>query len=184
MAISLTTTINLFFGSHVMDPKSGIILNNQMNDFSIPNISNVFGYKPSPANYIRPHKRPLSSMAPLIASSPSHSPKKPTILVLGSAGGSRIITALIQLTLSSLLHNLSAYETVAKPRLHDQLVPNEATFEWGYDNETVAAMMGKGHEVRWVGPGYSSANLVRRWGSGGMEAVGEVRQGDSGGVVG
>ncbi len=59
-----------------------------------------------------------------------------------------------------------------------------ATFEWGYDNETVAAMRGKGHEVRWVGPGYSSANLVRRWAGGRMEAVGEVRQGDSGGVVG
>ncbi|KAL8992391.1 MAG: hypothetical protein Q9169_007134, partial [Polycauliona sp. 2 TL-2023] len=94
-------------------------------------------------------------MAPLIASSPSSSSPsssssssstKPSILVLGSAGGSRIITAITQLAISALLYNLTAYTTIAKARLHDQLIPNEATFEWEYDNGTVDAMRGKGHE--------------------------------------
>ncbi|KAL8708919.1 MAG: hypothetical protein Q9220_006251 [cf. Caloplaca sp. 1 TL-2023] len=184
LAISLTTTVNLYFGSHVMVPESGIILNNQMNDFSIPNTSNVFGYRPSPANYIRPLKRPLSSMSPLIAESPSSSPgaggTNNTITAIGSAGGSRIITALVQLALHILLHNRTAHEVIQAPRLHDQLVPNESAFEFGYDNSTVQAMRGKGHKVVWVGEGYSSANAVIRFQNGGMEAAREVRQGDSG----
>ncbi|KAL8768288.1 MAG: hypothetical protein Q9209_005427 [Squamulea sp. 1 TL-2023] len=199
MAISLTTTINLFFGSHVMVPENGIILNNQMNDFqsllgtdsllkqdfSIPNISNVFGYKPSPANYIRPHKRPLSSMSPLIAETlnPTSS-RNPGIVVLGSAGGSRIITAVVQTALFALLHNLTAYATVAEARLHDQLVPNIASFEWLYDNATVASMKDKGHNITWVPPGYSSAHVIRLLVNGTIEVAAESRQADSAGMVG
>ncbi|KAI4243834.1 MAG: hypothetical protein L6R42_010615 [Xanthoria sp. 1 TBL-2021] len=185
LAVSLTTTINLFFGSHVMVPESGVILNNQMNDFSIPNISNVFGYKPSPANYIRPHKRPLSSMSPLIAETlnPSSS-THPGIVVLGAAGGSRIITAVVQIALLTLLHNLTAYAAVARARLHDQLIPNIVTFERWYDNATVASMEDKGHNVSWVPPGFSSAHIVRLLGNGTFEAAAESRQADSAGMVG
>ncbi|KAL8950941.1 MAG: hypothetical protein Q9222_003063 [Ikaeria aurantiellina] len=181
LAISLTTTVNLYFGSHVMVPESGIILNNQMNDFSIPNVSNVFGYQPSPANYIRPFKRPLSSMAPLIAESPASSG---TISVMGSAGGSRIITALAQIAMHMLLYNRTAHEAIRAPRLHDQLVPNLSAFEWGYENATVAAMREKGHDVTWLPPGYSSANAVRLFGNGSFEAAREVRQADSKAMVG
>ncbi|KAL8957666.1 MAG: hypothetical protein Q9183_005995 [Haloplaca sp. 2 TL-2023] len=163
-----------------MVPSNGIILNNQMNDFSIPNISNVFGYEPSPANYIAPGKRPLSSMSPVIAETrASHSPN-PGIVVLGSAGGSRIITAVVQLALSTLLHTVSAFSAVSEPRVHDQLLPNITTFEWEYDNKTVEAMMERGHEVKWLPPGYSSAHVVQRLGKGKMEAVAEVRQKDRG----
>ncbi|KAL8956018.1 MAG: hypothetical protein Q9183_006446, partial [Haloplaca sp. 2 TL-2023] len=183
LAVSLTTTVNLFFGSHIMVPENGIILNNQMNDFSIPNISNVFGYEPSPANYIAPGKRPLSSMSPVIAETlNSHSPN-PGIVVLGSAGGSRIITAVVQLALSTLLHSVSAFSAVSEPRVHDQLLPNITTFEWEYDNSTVEAMMDRRHEVKWLPPGYSSAHVVQRLGKGKMEAVAEVRQEDSKGMV-
>ncbi|KAL8706972.1 MAG: hypothetical protein Q9201_000020 [Fulgogasparrea decipioides] len=185
LAISLTTTINLFFGSHLMVPENGIILNNQMNDFSIPGISNVFGYKPSPANYIAPRKRPLSSMSPIIAESllPGDAGEMPGITVLGSAGGSRIITAVVQTGLHTLLGNLSAYAAVQEPRLHDQLIPNVVTFEWAYDNTTVASMEKKGHEVHYVPPGYSSAHVVRRLTNGTFEAAAETRQVDSAGIV-
>ena len=73
LTISLTTTINLLFGSQLMVPETGIIMNNEMNDFSIPNASNAFGFVPSPANFIRPGARPLSSICPLIVTAPAKS---------------------------------------------------------------------------------------------------------------
>ncbi|KAL9610943.1 MAG: hypothetical protein Q9167_004385 [Letrouitia subvulpina] len=151
LAISLTTTVNLFFGSHLMVPETGVIMNSQMNDFSIPNTTNVFGYKPSPANYIRPRKRPLSSISPLLI---AHSANNTLYALVGSAGGSRIITAVAQNAISILTEGLgNAYDAVAKPRLHDQLMPNTVSFEWSYDNGTTAFMRGRGHNVTWVGPG-------------------------------
>lgn len=161
-----------------MVPESGIILNNQMNDFSIPNVSNVFGYEPSPANYIRPRKRPLSSMSPLIAERENR-----TITILGSAGGPRIITAVVQNALHILLHNLSSYEALAAPRLHDQLVPDFTSFEFAYNNATVESMRERGHEVQWMPPGSSSAHVVQKLGDGSFEAVAEVRQNNSAGMV-
>lgn len=92
MAISLTTTVNILFGSGVMVPETGVIMNDEMNDFSIPGSSNVFGYIPSPVNYIRPGKRPLSSISPTIVESADGA----LYFVVGSAGGSRIITATVQ----------------------------------------------------------------------------------------
>lgn len=180
LAISLTTSINLFFGSHIMVPESGIIMNNQMNDFSIPSHSNQFGYRPSPANYISPRKRPLSSMSPVIATS-RFNPEE--IAIFGSAGGSRIITAVAQTALNILLHNSTTYESVQNARLHDQLIPNVLSVEWEYDNATVEAMAERGHAIERVPPGYSSAHVVRRLGNGAFEAVAEVRQKDSGGMV-
>ncbi|KAI4194829.1 MAG: hypothetical protein LQ350_007542 [Teloschistes chrysophthalmus] len=185
LSISLTTTVNLFFGSHIMVPESGVILNNQMNDFSIPNISNVFGYHPSPANYIRPHKRPLSSMSPLIAESihPAPGTTPPIITILGSAGGSRIITAVVQTALHMLLYNRTAQEAIQKPRLHDQLLPDSTSFEWDFDNSTVESMREKGHAIVRLPPGSSSAVVVGRTRGGTFEAVAEVRQKNSAGLT-
>ncbi|KAL8899234.1 MAG: hypothetical protein Q9207_006297 [Kuettlingeria erythrocarpa] len=180
LAISLTTSINLFFGSHVIIPESGVIMNNQMNDFSIPSHPNQFGYRPSPANYIAPRKRPLSSMSPIIASS-KNTPNE--MAVFGSAGGSRIITAVAQIVLNLLVHNFSTYTSVKEARVHDQLLPNILAAEWEYDNATVDSMMEKGHVIERLPPGYSSAHLVRRLQSGAFEAVGEVRQPGSKGMV-
>ncbi|KAL8942684.1 MAG: hypothetical protein Q9211_001282 [Gyalolechia sp. 1 TL-2023] len=180
LAISLTTTVNLFFGSHVMVPQSGIIMNNQMNDFSIPSHSNQFGYRPSPANYIAPRKRPLSSMSPLMAASKANPDE---MAIFGAAGGSRIITAVAQNVLDILLHNMTTFASVKEARLHDQLVPNFLYVEWDYDNATVEMMRERGHEVERIPPGYSSACIVRRLESGAFDATAEVRQTDSAGMV-
>ncbi|KAK5240429.1 hypothetical protein LTR16_010654, partial [Cryomyces antarcticus] len=67
------------------------------------------------------------------------------------------------------------------PRLHDQLIPNQVSFEWGYDNSTVAFMAARGHNVTWIGPGQSTAQALRRLPNGTFEAAGEPRQANSGG---
>ncbi|KAL1998429.1 hypothetical protein VTN02DRAFT_6193 [Thermoascus thermophilus] len=176
LAISLTTTINLLFGSRLMVPETGIIMNNEMNDFSIPGSSNAFGYIPSPANYIRPGKRPLSSISPCIVTHPNGT----LFFVVGAAGGSRIITATVQNIIHAVDGGLSAAEALAQPRLHDQLVPNQVSFEYAYDNRTVAFMDARGHNVTWVAPGESTAQAIRVLPNGTFDAAGEPRQLDSG----
>ncbi|CAG8095505.1 unnamed protein product [Penicillium salamii] len=177
LAISEITTINTLFGSKVMVPETGIIMNNEMDDFSIPGSSNSFGYIPSEANYVRPGKRPLSSMTPVIVERPDGT----VFLLAGSAGGSRIITATVQNVIRSIDQGLSAAEALAQPRLHDQLVPNQVTFEYNFDNSTVAFMKNLGHNVTWVAPGQSSAQLIRVLPNGTFDAAGEPRQLDSAG---
>ena len=118
MAISLTTTINLLFGSQLVVPETGVIMNNEMNDFSIPGQSNAFGYAPSPANFVKPGKRPLSSISPTIAEYGSNGT---LYYVIGSAGGSRIITATVQNLWHVLDQNETVKESLAEPRLHDQV---------------------------------------------------------------
>ena len=143
-----------------------------MTDFSIPGSSNSFGYIPSEANYIRPGKRPLSSITPAIVTRSDGS----LVLIAGSAGGSRIITATVQNIIHVIDQNISAAQALAKPRLHDQLVPNQVTFEYTYDNSTVAFMKSLGHNVTWVAPGQSTAQLIRVLPNGTFDAAGEPRQ--------
>ncbi|KAL8932446.1 MAG: hypothetical protein Q9216_006831 [Gyalolechia sp. 2 TL-2023] len=180
MAISLTTTVNLLFGSQLMVPETGVIMNNEMNDFSIPDSSNAFGYVPSPSNYIRPGKRPLSSITPTIVEFLANNT---LYFVVGAAGGSRIITATIQNIWHVLDQGQSTAAALAQPRLHDQLLPNQVSFEYAYNNETVAFMKSLGHNVTWVAPGQSTAQALRRLPNGTFEAAGEPRQKNSGGFA-
>ncbi|GAB7358271.1 hypothetical protein MBLNU230_g0421t1 [Neophaeotheca triangularis] len=179
LSVALTTTINLLFGSKLMIPETGVIMNNEMNDFSIPGASNAFGYIPSPANYIRPGKRPLSSISPTIVETSSGK----LYYAVAAAGGSRIITSVLQNLWNVLDRNMTAKEALAAPRLHDQLVPNRATFEWAYDNSTVAYMESLGHNVTWVAPGQSAAQSLRLLENGTFEAAGEPRQENSAGFA-
>jgi gamma-glutamyltranspeptidase/glutathione hydrolase len=148
-------------------------------DFSTPGSSNSFGYIPSPANYIRPGKRPLSSITPAIVTHPNGT----VFFVAGSAGGSRIITATVQNIIHAVDQGMSAAEALAQPRLHDQLVPNQVSFEYAYDNQTVAFMKARGHNVTWVAPGESSAQAIRVLPNGTFDAAGEPRQKASGGFA-
>jgi len=204
MAITFTSTINLIFGSQVIVPETGVLMNDEMNDFSIPGKSNEFGFIPSPSNFIRPGKRPFSSITPTIV---EHISNQSLYYVVGAAGGSRIITSTIQNLWHVLDHNMTAPQALAQPRFHDQLIPNVVGFEWGeeeekrkefwkraesgigtskvkgYNNATVAFMNDRGHKVVWVPQGYSSAQAIRWLWNGTWEAVGEPRQLDSGGFV-
>ncbi|KAI1492914.1 gamma-glutamyltransferase 1 [Biscogniauxia mediterranea] len=179
LAISVTTTVNLLFGSQLIVPETGVIMNDEMNDFSIPGSSNAFGYIPSEANYVRPGKRPLSSISPTIVETADGK----LYFVIGSAGGSRIITATIQNLWHVLDQGKTTAEALAQPRLHDQLSPNQVSFEYAYDNSTVAYMQSLGHNVTWVAPGQSTAQGLRLLPNGTFEAAGEPRQHNSGGFA-
>ncbi|KAH0345851.1 gamma-glutamyltransferase, partial [Aureobasidium melanogenum] len=176
MAISLTTTVNLLFGSQLIVPSTGVIMNNEMNDFSIPGTKNAFGLDPSESNFVRPGKRPMSSISCTIAENPDGS----LYFVTGSAGGSRIITATLQTLWHVLDQNMTAAEALAAPRLHDQLSPNYVSFEYAYDNQTVAYMKSLGHNVTWVAPGQSTAQCLRVLSNGTFDVASEPRQLNSG----
>jgi gamma-glutamyltranspeptidase/glutathione hydrolase len=206
LTIAMTSTINTLFGSRLMVPETGVIMNNEMNglsltsthiililtstsllDFSIPNTTNAFGYSPAPANFVKPHARPLSSISPTIVELPNGE----IYVSHASAGGSHIITEVIQHLWHVLDQNMTSEEALAQPRLHDQLEPNIVTFEWGselfgvkgYNNETVAYLQQDGANVGWLAPGSTTAQALRRLPNGTFEAAGEPRQLNSGGFA-
>lgn len=183
MAVTLTTTVNLLFGSKLVVPETGVIMNNEMNDFSIPNTSNAFGYIPSPANFIRPGKRPLSSISPVIVEHLNSTLVNAFYVAIGAAGGSRIITATIQNLIHILDGNKTTAQALAQPRIHDQLVPAQVAFEYAFDNSTTKFLKDLGANVTWVAPGASAAQGLRRLANGTFEAAGEPRQKNSGGFA-
>lgn len=124
-AVGLTSTINTYFGSKVISPSTGILWNNQMDDFSIPNASNYFGLAPSPYNYPEPYKKPLSSMSPSILLDTAGNVR----LVGGGSGGPRIITATAQVILNYLGKGMDLLSSMISPRLHNQLLPNSIDIE-------------------------------------------------------
>ncbi|CAI4660837.1 AKH_1a_G0037060.mRNA.1.CDS.1 [Saccharomyces cerevisiae] len=124
-AVSLTTTINLLFGSLVHDPKTGVIFNNEMDDFAQFNKSNSFGLAPSIYNFPEPGKRPLSSTAPTIVLSELGIPD----LVVGASGGSRITTSVLQTIVRTYWYSMPILETIAYPRIHHQLLPDRIELE-------------------------------------------------------
>jgi len=182
LSITLTTTVNLFWGSQIMT-SDGIILNDELDDFSSPGLTNAFGYAPSSVNFIRPGKRPLSSISPVIIEDLGTGK---TTHAIGSAGGSRIVTANIINTFNAL-QGMDLQESLKMPRWHDQISPATTTFEWaasypeipgwkGYDNSTVAFLASLGHNVSWVAPGSSTAQGAYRTKQGLFKGASEIRQ--------
>ncbi|KAF9647325.1 gamma-glutamyltranspeptidase [Thelephora ganbajun] len=142
MAVSITSSVNWVFGSQVLDPVSGILLNNEMDDFSIPGTPNGFGLYPSPYNYPEPGKRPLSSTAPTIVENPDGS----FYLAIGGAGGSRIFPSVFQVILN-LDWGMNVGESVEFGRLHDQLYPTIVDVDSTYPGPLVDALRQRGHNV-------------------------------------
>ncbi|CZR69360.1 related to gamma-glutamyltransferase [Phialocephala subalpina] len=179
LSITSTSTVNLLFGSQLVVPETGVVMNNEMNDFSIPGTPNAFGFVPSPINYIAPGKRPLSSITPIIVEHPNGT----LYLSIGAAGGSRIITSTAQSIWHILDHGMTVPEALAAPRLHDQLLPAYTTFELGFNKEIIKSMVERGHNVSWAGLHNSAVQGVRRLWNGSFEAGSEPRQVNSGGLA-
>ncbi|ODV80788.1 gamma-glutamyltransferase [Suhomyces tanzawaensis NRRL Y-17324] len=125
-AVSMTTTVNLSFGSVVHDRTTGVILNNEMDDFSQPGVKNKFGLAPSIHNFIAPFRRPLSLTSPTIILDRA---SNTTDMVIGAAGGSRIPTAVLQAIVRHYYQDHGLLQVMAFPRLHHQLVPEVTSVE-------------------------------------------------------
>ncbi|XP_078361850.1 glutathione hydrolase 1 proenzyme-like [Oculina patagonica] len=118
-AVAVTTTVNLYFGSKYRSTRTGIIFNNEMDDFSTPGKKNFFGVAPSPSNFIERGKRPMSSMTPTIFVDGKGVPR----LAVGASGGTRITTAMSLVAMNYLWFNRTLSQAVVEPRLHHQLLP-------------------------------------------------------------
>ncbi|KAK7416248.1 hypothetical protein QQX98_005319 [Neonectria punicea] len=177
MAVSLTTTVNLLFGSLVMCEKTGIVLNNEMNDFSIPGVPNEFGFEPAEANFIRPHKRPLSSITPVIVERSDGS----LFATVGAAGGSRIISATTQALWRVLSEPVGIVAAVREPRLHNQLMPNTLLAEHNFPFKIIRELRRRGHNITWVPPGLSIVEGILRDPLGMFEVGSDPRQKNHGG---
>jgi len=147
MAVVITTTLNTSFGSGITVEKAGFLLNNEMDDFTAkPGSPNVFGLVQGAANKIEPGKRPLSSMSPTIV----EDPKGNVIMLVGAAGGPRIITAVWQSLSNVIDFGQSAASAVANPRVHHQHLPDLLRVEaLSIDRATEQALVAAGHAVDW-----------------------------------
>lgn len=168
-AVACTETINTTFGSYVVEPKTGIVLNNQMDDFTaIPGERNAFGLQQSAANQIAPRKKPLSSMSPTIVIQDGRA-----VAIAGASGGPRIITATLQVLLQMLEFDRSATAAVSAPRLHHQWQPDEILFESGLQ-PFAEGLRQRGHRVK-LSSGLAATQALKRTADG-LEPASDPRK--------
>ena len=142
-AVAVTYTLNTSFGSGIVAKGTGILLNNEMDDFSAkPGVANAYGLVGGDANSVAAGKRPLSSMTPTIVLKDG----KPA-LVTGSPGGARIITTVLQTVINTIDFNMNPAEAAATPRVHHQWTPDELRIEKGLSPDTIALLKQRGHKV-------------------------------------
>jgi gamma-glutamyltranspeptidase / glutathione hydrolase len=147
-AVALTNTVNFSFGACVVAPGTGVLMNNEMDDFAAaPGRPNMFGLVQHEANAIAPRKIPLSSMSPTIVLREDESGSQRLYMVLGSPGGPTIITQVFQFLVNVHLFGMNIAEAVAAPRIHHQWLPDRILMEGGFSDETVAALEALGHEI-------------------------------------
>ncbi|MBD2299890.1 gamma-glutamyltransferase [Nostoc sp. FACHB-190] len=171
-AVSLTFTINLGFGAGVVSPGTGILLNNEMDDFAIaPGVPNAFGLIGNTANAIAPRKTPLSSMTPTIVTENNH-----LRMAVGAPGGSTIITQVLQVILNVLEYNMDVGAAVSVPRIHHQWLPDELRVEpWGLDALTLQDLRRRGHNIKEQNTPWGNVNAIATQADGSLEAAADPR---------
>jgi gamma-glutamyltranspeptidase/glutathione hydrolase len=143
-AVACTQSVNTRFGSKLLVPAAGIVLNNEMDDFAIhPEVGNVYGLVGNDANALKPGKRPLSSMSPTIILR-GNRPE----LVVGAAGGPRIISATLQTIINVLDFGMPVRAAVSAPRVHHQWLPDRLNVEPKITAEARTTLEQRGHALR------------------------------------
>ena len=154
-AVSNTYTLNFSFGLGLVTDGTGVLLNNELDDFTAkPGAANAYGLVGFDANLPGPNKRPLSSMTPTIVLKDG----KP-FLVTGSPGGSRIITAVLQVIVNAIDFHMPIDQAVSAPRLHNQWEPEETFVEPGFDADLLAALQARDHKIVPTAP-HTDANSI------------------------
>lgn len=142
-AVANTYTLNFNYGLGLVAEGTGVLLNNEMDDFtSVPGTANAFGLVQSEANLPEPGKRPLSSMSPTIVMKDGK-----VVLITGSPGGSRIISAALQVIVNVIDRGLPVADAVAAPRLHHQWMPDEVRIDRGFPPEVIEELRTRGHKI-------------------------------------
>jgi gamma-glutamyltranspeptidase/glutathione hydrolase len=156
-AVATTQTVNLLFGSGITVPGTGIVLNDEMDDFSVaPNQPNAFGLVDvHGVNAVAPGKRPLSSMTPTLVLE-----NDKVRMVAGSPGGPRIITTVLLALLNTIDFGMDPSEAIAAPRFHQQWVPDELSIEAGVPADVQDALRKRGHTVKVAERNWSSAQVI------------------------
>lgn len=141
--VAATETVNTYFGSQVVIPGTGILLNNQMDDFSkAPGVPNAFGLIGNEANAIAPRKKPLSSMTPTIVLKNGQ-----PFMALGASGGPRIITGTLQSIVNVIDYGMNAEEAISAPRIHHQWVPERLYIEKEMPQDVQGRLTQWGHQL-------------------------------------
>jgi len=154
-AVVVTTTINTIFGAKMMIPELGLILNDEMDDFTAaPGVPNAFKLVQATANEVAPGKRPLSSMSPVIAVKNGR-----PALAAGASGGPTIISGVVQVVLDQLDFRLEPERALAEPRVHDQAAPDIVLVETKMPAETSAALVQMGYRLKTV-PELGAVNSI------------------------
>ena len=142
-AVAVTYTLNTNFGSGIVAKGTGILLNNEMDDFAAkPGVANAYGLVGGDANAVAAKKRPLSSMTPTLVLKDGK-----TTLVTGSPGGARIITTVLQTVVNTIDFGNNPAEAAAAPRVHHQWTPDELRVEKGLSPDTLALLKQRGHNI-------------------------------------
>ncbi|CAI0476054.1 unnamed protein product [Linum tenue] len=172
-AVAMTSTVNYYFGARILSPSTGIVLNNEMDDFSIPSNNGTGGGNadvppPAPTNFVRPGKRPLSSMAPTIVLEDGK-----LRAVMGASGGAMIIAATTEVFLNYFGKGMDPLSSVLAPRLyHQQLIPNKVSYEnwttvyrdhFEVPAETRAFLERRGHVLQGLAGGTISQLVVQEF---------------------
>jgi gamma-glutamyltranspeptidase/glutathione hydrolase len=170
--VDVTYTLNNTFGSGFVAGDTGVVLNDEMDDFtSKPGVANMFGLVQGAANAIAPGKRPLSSMTPTVVLDRSGN----VVLVVGAAGGPRIITTVLDAILGVVDYGESPSQALAAPRIHMQWLPDLLYAETGaFDAATLARLQAAGYTVEF-GLAHSAANAVARYPNGDREGAHDPR---------
>ena len=169
--VAATISVNLFFGTGYMAPKTGVLLNNTMDDFSTkPGRPNEFGLVGATANAIAPNKRSLSSMSPTFVETPKG------LMIVGSPGGSFIISMVLLGTLN-YLDGMNAADIVKYPRYHHQYLPDEVDYESGaLTDAEIKELTAKGHSLKVSGRQWGNMQVITwDFASGKVEAASDPR---------